>query len=155
MSGTLTSLGNYSKTTFLAEEPRKISLEFTCAADVKKGQPVKLTATGQVTPWAIADLQHLCIGVCLSSQLSGELVTVITRGYVVIFALANAASQVAGISTYKGYDTTHNTSNNTDMPNPTFGYSLWGAPTDVTDMIGWALDAGTAQYDMIRVLIKD
>lgn len=155
MAGTLTSLGNASKTTYLMVEPKKIALEFTTGGALKKGQPVKLSTTGTIVAWAQADLQHLLIGYCMADAASGDLTTIYTRGFGVIYALCNAGTQNAGIGTYKGYDTTHNTGNNTDQPATVLGYSLWGAATDVTDTVGWMLDAGVAQYDLIRVLLKN
>lgn len=149
-SGTLTSLGGVSKTTVLAEEEMKIRVEFTTAAIVKKGQPVKLTAAGLVTPWAKTDLQHLCIGYCDSDQASGSLVTVVTRGYAIIYGISAAAAN-AGPATYNGYDSTNPDTNEVGA----IGYSQYGAATDVTDCIAWILDQASAANFLMRVLIKD
>lgn len=146
-----TLLGKASKTTFLMDEEYKIAFECTASGAMFKGQPVKLTTAGKVSAWASTDLQHLLFGFLTNDCADGDLVTVITRGFAMIFAIANAASQNAGIGTYKGYDTTHNATDGAI----TTGYSLWGAATDVTDTVGWILDQSTAQYALIRVLLKD
>lgn len=152
-SGTLTSLGLLSKSTVLAEEEDKIRIEFTTAAIVKKGQPVKLVAgTGFVTPWAKTDLQHLCIGYCDSDQASGALVTVVCRGFAIIYGISAAAAN-AGPATYNGYDSTDGATN-TDYSG-LIGYSIYGAATDVTDCIAWILDPVAAANALMRVLVKD
>lgn len=148
-SGTLTSLGGVSKTTVLAEEEDKIRVEFTTAAIVKKGQPVKLTAAGLVTPWAKTDLQHLNIGYCDSDQASGALVTIVCRGFAIIYGISAAAAN-AGPATYNGYD-----SADADLQVGAIGYSIYGVATDVTDCVAWILDQVGAANNLMRVLIKD
>lgn len=158
MSG-FTVLGLNSKTTFLVENKSAIYQEFTANAPVFKGQAVKLVpASGQVTPAAASDFQSLIIGYALQDTIATALVTVITRGVALIIALANAATQQAGPVAYIGYDTTHNT-NTLDYAGD-LGYSLYGAATVeaagvVTTSLGWALDVSVAQYDIIRVLLKN
>lgn len=148
-TGTLFSLGNPSKSTVLAEEEFKIRVEFTTAADVKRGQLVKLTAAGLITPWAKTDLQHLCIGYCDADILSGALATVVTRGYAIIYALSAGAVN-AGMGTYNSYDTT-----DADTTFGAKGYNVWGVATDVTDCVGWILDQATLANQLMRVLVKD
>lgn len=148
-TGTLTSLGGVSKTTVLAEEPDKIRIEFTTAADVKRGQFVKLTAAGLVTPWVKADLQHLCLGYCDADVLSGGAVTVVTRAYAVHFGITAGAAS-AGPATTNGYD-----SADADTTIGAKGYMIWGAATDVTDAVGWIIDQAAAANALIRVLVKD
>jgi hypothetical protein len=148
-TGTLTSLGNVSKNTLLAEEEHKIRVEFTTAAQVYKGQLVKLTAAGLVTPWAKTDLQHLAIGYADSDQASGALVTIVCRGYAMLFGIVAGATN-AGPATVNGYDTA-----DTDTYQGGVGYSIWGAATDVTDCVGWILDQVAAANALVRVLVKD
>lgn len=148
-TGTLTSLGNPTKSTVLAEEEFKIRVEFLTAADVKKGQLVKLTNAGLVTPWAKTDLQHTCIGYCDGDISSGGLVTVVTRGYALIYALSAAAAN-AGMATYNSYDTA-----DADTTFGAKGYNVWGVATDVTDCVGWILDQASAANQLMRVLVKD
>lgn len=150
-----TTLGVNSKNTFLAENKATIYLAFTTSAACFKGQPMKMDGTGKITPLITGDYPSLCIGFALSDGASGSVVTIITRGTAIVWALANAATQATGPVTYKGYDTTHNTG--TDG---TLGYSLYGASTveaatTVTTANGWALDVSVAQYDFIRVLLAN
>lgn len=148
-SGTLTSLGGVSKTTFLATEEDKIAIEFTTAAAVKMGQPVKLTNAGLVTPWAKTDLQHLCLGFCAMDAASGGLVTVYLRAFAVIYAISAGAAN-CGPATYNGYDST-----DADTSVGAIGYSQYGAATDVTDAIGWILDQAAGANALMRVALKD
>lgn len=148
-TGTLTSLGGVSKTTLLAEEPDKLRIEFTTAADVKKGQFVKLTNAGLVTPWVKADLQHLCLGYCDADVLSGGVVTVVTRGYAVHFGITAGAAN-CGPATTNGYD-----SADADTTVGAKGYMIWGVATDVTDAVGWIIDQAAGANALIRVIIKD
>lgn len=148
-TGTLTSLGGVSKTTLLAEEPDKIRVEFTTAADVKKGQFVKLTAAGLVTPWVKADLQHLCLGYCDADVSSGAVVTVVCRGYAIHFGISAGAAS-AGPATTNGYD-----SADADTSIGAKGYMIWGAATDVTDAVGWIIDQVTVANALMRVIVKD
>lgn len=149
-TGTLTSFGTSTKSVVLAEEEDKIRIEFTTAAIVKKGQPVKLTATGTITPWAKTDLQHLCVGYCDADAASGALVTVVCRGYAIIFGIS-AAAVVCGPGTYNGYDSTNADTNQYSA----IGYSIYGAATDVTDAIAWVIDPASAANQLMRVLIKN
>lgn len=148
-SGTLTSLGGNSKTTLLAEEEDKIRLEFTTAAIVHKGQLVKLTAAGLVTPWAKTDLQHLAIGYADAETASGALVTIVCRGYGLLFGIVAGATN-AGPGTVNGYDTS-----DTDTYQGGVGYNIWGVATDVTDCVGWILDQAAAANALVRVLVKN
>lgn len=148
-TGTFTSLGGASKTTVLAEEEDKIRIEFTANANVKRGMLVKLTAAGQVTPWAAADLQHLCIGYCDSDQLATALVTVVMRAYSIIYGLSTAAAN-AGIGKQTAYD-----SADADATFGAIGYNNWAAATDVTDTVGWIIDPATAANQLMRIAIKD
>lgn len=153
-----TTIGGNTKTIFLLENKAALYVEFTVNADVKKGQPVKLVAaSGQITPAASDDYPSLIIGYALFDALATTTCTVITKGLTMVYGVANAI-QSAGPVTYKGYDTTHNTS--TNEYSGLFGYGLYGASTVeaagvVTTAHGWALDASVAQYDLIRILLKN
>jgi|SRR5882757_1100214 len=151
-----TVVGQNSKTIALAENKAAIYQEFTTNAACFKGQPVKLDNNGLVGPAAASDFLSLIIGYAAFDAAISTLVTVITRGVYMIWALANAI-QNAGPVTYLGYDTTHNT-NTTDYAGD-LGYSLYGAGTVeaagvVSTNHGWALDKSVAQYDLIRVLLR-
>lgn len=145
-NGTLTSLGSNSKTTFLATEEDKITIEFTTAAVVKKGQPVKLTPAGLVTPWATTDGVASLIGYVYADAASGDLVTVWSKGFIILYGLSNAI-QNAGPVAYTSYDST------TDIGS--IGYSKYAAATDPLTINGWSLDAATAAGQLIRVLLMN
>lgn len=152
-----TTIGSSTKTVFLLENPKALYLEFTCNADVKKGQPVKLTTAGQITPVLSGDFQSLVIGYALFDALATTLTTIITRGVAMVYGLANAI-QNAGAVAYVGYNTTNNTA--TDEHAGTLGYGLYAAATVeaagvVTSQHGWALDPSVAQFDLIRILLKN
>jgi len=142
-----TTLGTNSKTTILSMESHKLAIEFEAAAAVKKGQLVKLDTTGKVTPWAKADLQHTIIGMCHDDAAIGELVTVHTRGYALIYGISNAI-QNAGLATFESFDTSN-------AVNGVTGYSKFSISAVADQDMGWALDAATAANQLIRVLIRD
>ena len=151
--GYISSLGKNTKTIIYASEGDKLSVEFTVAASntVKIGQPVKLNAAGEVLPWATADGDALIIGFAMTDQAAGELVTVWTRGYMLIFAITAGAVN-AGPVTYSTYDTS------TDI-NGTTGYPVVATSTPSSGvapgMIGWALDLADGANDMLRILLKN
>jgi hypothetical protein len=148
-TGTFTTVGNPTKTTILQSERSKLSIEFVASGAIKKGQLVKLTTDGKVIVWAKADLQHLCLGIALSDQLDGELITISTRAYAMIWGMADGVTNT-GPGTVNGYNTA-----NAALDGGAKGYNRWGAATDVTDAVGWIIDQGAAQYNLMRVLIKD
>lgn len=149
-SGTFTSLGNPSKTTILQYEEEKLSVEFTASGAIRKGVPVKLTNAGKVVEWAKTDLQHLCLGIALSTQADGELITIATRGYAMVWGISAGAAN-CGPATYNGYDSSNINTN--DSYNT--GFSIYGVATDVTDAIAWIIDSAAAAYALMRVVIKD
>lgn len=151
--GALTSLGKASKTVFLASEGNKLSQEFTVASanTVKAGQPVKLNAAGEVLPWAKADGVHTNIGIAMTNQAAGELVTVWCRGYMIVFGLSLGALD-AGPVTQNSYDTSTVVGENT-------GYNKYEAlgtgGTDTTQQVGWNLDQAGGANALIRVMIRN
>ncbi|HEU4608383.1 MAG TPA: hypothetical protein VFS31_09760 [Chitinophagaceae bacterium] len=152
--GALTSAGSKSKTVIFQSESHKLMIEFVVAAGqtVKRGQPVKLTTDGKITPWAKGDLNVACVGYCSMDGLAGDYVTIYMRAFLVILAInATAGALSTGPVTYQGYDTTH-----ADTRDGLTGYSTFSAPTadtGNTEFNGWALDAAAAQYDLIRVAL--
>ncbi len=143
-----TAIGGKTKTTFLQTPNDKISIEFEVAAaqTLKRGQPVKLTTDGKITPWAQADLEHTLLGYCYSDGAAGELVTVITRGTAVIFGIS-AAAQNAGPVSFASYDTA------TDI-NGVKGYSVYAAEVTAAEVSGLALDNAAGANALIRVLLR-
>jgi hypothetical protein len=146
--GSLTTLGGASKTVFLTTEAHKTTIEATASAAIKKGQPIKLTATGQAAIWAVADGIDALIGYAYADCASGELTTIWSRGYAIIYGISNA-SQNAGPVKYTSYDTA-------DAVGGLTGYSKYSAATVGTDAVnGWALDNATAANQLIRILLQD
>lgn len=137
-------LGSPSKTTILAIENDKLALEFEASADVKKGQPVTLDTNGKVKPWATADTRTKCLGVAHKNAATGELVTIVTRGFVLINAYAAGALNAVPV-TYASYDST------TDVGGTT-GYSVYAASATDADLIGWNLTKVTGA-GLIQVLL--
>lgn len=153
--GYLSSLGKVTKNTILKSESHKLTEEFAVASaqTIYQGQPVKLNAAGEVTPWAAADGDALLIGfaMCQTPAAAGELVTVWTRGYLVLMAISGAAVDCGPVQ-YSSYDTS------TDIGGTT-GYNVVATATVTSgvaaSMIGWALDAADGANDLIRVLLKN
>lgn len=144
--GNLTVLGKKTRTIIQHSENHKLTLEIEAAVEIQKGQPVKLTAAGLVTPWAKADGQHTLLGVAVFYAEAGKMTTVWSRGYMIVLGTANAV-QDAGPITYEGVQTT----GSDDIK----GYMKYGAAASVTDCIGWSLVQATAIGQVIRVVIKD
>lgn len=109
--------------------------------NIKKGQPVKLTTDGKVVPLASGDDAYLCIGVALQDRAGGELVTVVTRGYLILFA-TSAAAHNAGPAVFTGYDTSNN------RPEVDDGGSA-------TTTMGWLIDDAAGAGEKVRILVKD
>lgn len=142
------SLGNPSKTTFLHVESGKTFLEFEAAAAIKRGQPLKLDATGKATPWAKADLEHTLIGYAYNDAAVGEFVTAFVRGYAVIYALSAAALNCGPVA-YNSYDAA-------TVVGGVSGYNKYDDnQVGATEVNGWALDAAAAADVLIRVLLKN
>ena len=142
----ITLLGSKSKTTFLAPEEDKVTVELTANEAIKKGQPIKLTADGKAAVWAKADTEAALIGYAFGDAAAGELTTIWSRGYAVIFGISKAA-QNAGPAVYDSYDSA------TDISGAS-GYSVYdtAAPAAVN---GWVLDQSTGANELIRILLKD
>lgn len=143
-----TTLGSKTKTTFLHTEAHKTTQEFTVGATaVKSGMPIKLDTDGKISPWVKTDGLHLLVGYCYNDAAVGALVTVWTRGYMIIFALSNAAIN-AGIASYESFDAASEVEG-------TVGYSKYSQGTTAANTNGWALDSATGANELIRVLLLD
>jgi len=153
--GSLTQAGKKSKTAIWLHESHKLHVEFQVAAGqtVYRGQPVKLTNDGKITPWAKADLNHLIIGYVTTDQIAGEWATVAMKGYMGVLALnATAGAMNCGPVTYQAYNTA-----NGDTTHGNKGYSTYAAPTTDTgntETHAWSIDQAAAQYDLIRVIVN-
>jgi hypothetical protein len=143
-----TTLGQKSKTVFLATEADKITFEATNGATaLKKGMPVKLDTNGTLLPWVSSDGRKALVGYAYGDCAAGELMTVWSRGYAIIYGISDDA-QNAGPVTYNGYD------DSTDVGGTT-GYSNYKNESDYSKINGWALDNADDSGELIRVLLMD
>lgn len=141
------TLGNETKTTFLAIESHKMSQEFDASAVVRRGQPVKLAADGSVVPWTGADPLTSLLGYCYTDAAIGELVTVFVRGFMLIYAITDAALN-AGPASYKTYDGTTSIGGK-------IGYSQYTAVGAGQNANAWNLDTAGAANTLVRILQMD
>jgi hypothetical protein len=152
MSDYLATLGKTSKTTILAIEDGKISLEFevNAAVEVKTGMPVKLVADGKITPWAKADSRDLLIGHAYQDGEAGDLVTVFMRSHMVMYALSSEAISCATPVTQTDWeDTTLVDGGEYDGQS---GYNRV-EQTGADSPIGWALDQAVGADELIKVAV--
>lgn len=158
------TIGDTTKTLFLVgPEAHKLHLEFevNTGATIEKGQLVILATNGKIAPAGTAAAEHTVIGVALHSGTAGELVTVATRGYSVIFAEAKSALNAGPVETYTGAGTNYPqrvnaAASTTYYVAATSGGAVTTAFTpNPVDMIGWSLDVAGDAGDVVRVLLKD
>lgn len=159
------TLGTPARTYVLKTEGDKISLEFAASSAVLKGQPVKLAGgtSSAIVPWVGGtDDINLCIGhadktitaamiTTGGSGPSGPLVTVVCRGYAVVYGVTThtATTLAAGPCTTVGASTT---SGFTDYCQ----YAASAAASGYPDMVGWVLDYSASGIDkVIRILLRD
>jgi hypothetical protein len=140
----LTQFGQETKSIFLNDiESHKLHIAFVAAATIKKGQPVKLDATGKlVAPIGDGTDAHAIIGYSIQNGVAGDYVTIGVRGYAVVWARAKTAI-TPGPVFYAGMDSVETE------------YTAY-EDTLVTaaNMSGWSLDVAAAIHDEIRVLVK-
>jgi len=143
----LTVFGEVTKSIFLKEiEAHKIHEEFEVASavTVKKGQAVKLTTAGLVTPAVAGELEHLVIGYSIHDGAAGELVTVGIKAFTIVWAQSAGALDAGPVQIgAAGADPLYAT--------------YVAATVDQTatpDCVGWALDNATGEDEMIRVALK-
>lgn len=143
----MNSLGSVSKTTFLATEEYKITVEMTALVALKKGQPVKIDpTTGKADLWVTADGITKLVGYAYGDVAIGELTTIWSRGYAMIFGVTPGA-QSAGPATNSAYNTS------TDLGGTT-GYNEYTLSSTVAAINGWILDVATG-VQLVRVLLMD
>lgn len=156
----LTAFGQETHTIFLkGVEAHKLHHEFAVAtgSTVKRGQPVVLTAEGDVKPATSGEKSAKIIGVTIHNGKEKELVTIAMKAYGVIYAMPNAALD-AGPVAYDGLNTSQ-----TDPQGPGFNTATDGttgiyssfkaASADGSDLAGWALDQADDANDLIRIAI--
>lgn len=134
--------GTDTKTIFLKSESHKLFEEFEVVAgtDIKKGQPVVLETAGTVDAAAANDTPDLVIGFAMQDADAGELVTVMLKGFAIIFCEWEADSSNAGPVTVGAYNAT---TGYTEVDDDTVTY---------INMFGWALDPG-GNGDVTRVIV--
>lgn len=110
---------------------------------VRKGQPVALESDGRISGLKAATSPVSVIGTSLHDGISGQIVTVCMRAHRIQYCEAGTASLNAGPVKIYGYNTT---TNYVEVDDASVTYA---------DQWGWALDAATADGDVIRVAIRD
>lgn len=142
----LTKFGENTETLFLKGfEAHKLHHEFTVASGegalpVRKAQPVKLNAEGEVVPAAAAEDGHKIIGYSIHNGNPGELVTIALKAYGIVYCKPKAAV-VAGPVEYDGQ--------NTAEPE----YISVKAASAAGKLMGWALDEAESANEMIRLAL--
>lgn len=147
-SGTLTTLGNATKTIFLSTEPDKITCELTTGVQVYKGNPIKLDpTTGDALLWAKADGIGKLFGYAYGDAPIGTLVTVFTRAFAVVYGISTAAINAGPVSA-QGYD------NSTAIEGCT-GYDTYANSSTTTEINGWTTTPAAAADDLIMIYLMD
>ena len=167
------SLGQKTKNVFLyGPEVHKLHLEFAPEGEVHVGTPVKLTATGTVTPMTVTDAENLCIGVSIHDGYSayGDLVVIAMRGYTVVEGAYKEVVGNTGLAigpvNFNGWEAKAAASSQPAFGKGTretgttdvVGDNLFAAATTLA--IGWNLTTvpigtGTGTLSPIQVIIKD
>ena len=157
----LTAFGKETHTIFLkGVEAVLLHHEFAVAtgSTVKRGQPVVLTADGEVKPATSGEKAANIIGMSIHNGKAKELVTIAMKAYGVIYAMPKAACN-AGPVAYDGLNTNQGNQGGAGFNTPTDGtdtgiYSSYKtASADGSDLAGWALDKAEGADDLIRVAI--
>lgn len=132
------SLGNKTKNNgFLKVESHKLMNSFEAGAAIKKAQPVKLNATGQVVPAAAEEALINIIGYAVFDAAEDEQATVVMRASSIAFVQATVAITPDQLVTYNGYDTTTEY-NRVKLANAA-----------ATNQIGWVLEPAANAGDIV------
>lgn len=102
----MNTLGTTTARLFVKTQSHKLSHAFTAAEAIKKSQPVKLKADGELEVLDLDDASRLCIGYALHDAADGEQVTVVLKGYAIVRATSGEAMN-PGPCRVKGYDATN------------------------------------------------
>lgn len=143
------TLGDKTLTTFYKRDTHAIHKEFIVATGVasEKGMPMKLTATGKVTPLLATDVfEAQCIGYALLKKGAGEVTTVQLRTRAIIYGLS------AGALTPGPVEFDANVAATTRLPEQTVNQFKTNAGDN--KQIGWSLDVATDAGQEIRVVLK-
>lgn len=136
----MNTLGSVTKpAVFQNIESHKLMLAFTASTAIEKGQPVKLTTTGQVAPMGAADAAYLQIGVSSHKVASGARTTIIMKAFVNLKAIASGAVN-AGPAKYASWNSTENR-------------PVYVAAADADTTQAYILNPAAAAGDLIDVVI--
>ena len=118
----------------------------TAATDtnnVYQSAPVKLTTDGKIEPAGAAETTINIIGSSIHNGVGGDLITVMMKAALIVWAEAGTAALNAG--PVKLHTTPFNV---------TTGYvSVDDASVSATNIYGWALDNATNAGDLVRVAV--
>ena len=129
------------KTPIFKSESHKLhdAYEVKAGNSVKTGQPVKLDPTGTIVPAGAAETNVNIIGIAIMDGAAGDTVTVMTKGYAIIWCEAEGAVVAGPVKTGTGMGTTY-----LQVTDDTVGDA---------NAFGWCLDA-VADTMECRVLIR-
>lgn len=155
----MNAFGNITKTIFLkGVEAHKLHHEFavTTGVSVKVGQPVMLTANGDVTPATGTSKNKDIIGYSIHNGKAGELVTIAMKAFGIIMAKPSVALN-AGPVAYNGI-TNPQPRQLVGFNTPSdHGEGVYGnykaAAADGSDLAGWNLDKTTTANEVVRIAI--
>lgn len=137
--------GTDTKTILLKHESHKLHQEFevNTGQTVKKGQPVVIAGDELVQPAGTGSTTQQIIGISIHDGIAGELVTIVMKAFVIIFAECETNSLVAGPVRL----------GSAAVYNATTGYVLID-DLSVTHLnqLGWAIEGGD-DGDIIRVAL--
>lgn len=108
---------------------------------IYKGQPVKLTTSGKIEPYAAGDIPGKLIGYAEQDGFGGDLVTVMMKAFAIIYAEAYADSHLPGTCRMAAFNSTTKMMEVDD-----------GGTQDHTTIIGNCLDSGS-NGDVVRVAV--
>lgn len=139
----LTAIGESPQTRLLKHESHKLHHEFTVedAEAVRIGMPVKLTVDGKVLPLGAADEEHLCIGYALQDAEETEYVTIVMKGYSIIFAETLAALDCGPVK-FASFG-----AQPLDLP------EYVAAATNVLTQ-GWCIDQAAGINETVRIVVR-
>lgn len=124
------------------KEMHKLHHAFTVASGqtVHKGELVKLTTTGDITPATSGEVNINIIGFCVQNGEAGEVVTVQMRANAINVMSADGATNAGPVKT-TGFNTTTGRAKASD------------ATVDATNVIGWAVEAAADAGDILVAMI--
>lgn len=143
--GAMTTIGDKTRTIFLQEENHKLHVEFIAASQIRAGMPVKLDATGKVSPFVTGDTADF-IGIARKDAATDTVVTVAVRGYMVTNVYSQAALS-PGMARFHSHLYNAGTGENYALVTTT--------SVTATNLTGWVLDSAGAANVLVRMLVKD